>query len=99
MIYSIGLHILVVAAYGFHSKQKLFRRYRIVDDIQCYGIGSFSFEYQRNHNLFCFVLAAIATVVTIAEILKNNGLAFEKSTVPYAFLIILFPFWCMLMLF
>jgi hypothetical protein len=26
-----------------------------------------------------FVLSAIATVVTVAEILKNNGLAVEKS--------------------
>ena len=26
-----------------------------------------------------FILAAIATVVTIAEILKNNGLVVEKS--------------------
>lgn len=62
-------------------------------------LGDFLYEYWRNHNLFCFVSAAIATVVTIAEILKNNGLAVEKSTVPYAFLISLFRFWCMLMLF
>jgi hypothetical protein len=26
-----------------------------------------------------FIISAIATVVTVAEILKNNGLAVEKS--------------------
>jgi hypothetical protein len=31
---------------------------------------------------FLFVLSAIATVVTVAEILKNNGLAVEKSEIP-----------------
>jgi hypothetical protein len=30
---------------------------------------------------FLFVLSAIATVVTVAEILKNNGLAVEKSKI------------------
>lgn len=30
-------------------------------------------------NLCSDVVAAIATVVTVAEILKNNGLALEKS--------------------
>lgn len=30
-------------------------------------------------NRVCFDGAAIATVVTVAEILKNNGLAVEKS--------------------
>lgn len=30
----------------------------------------------------CFTPTAIATVVTIAEILKNNGLAVEKSEFP-----------------
>lgn len=31
------------------------------------------------HELFLVILAAIATVVTIAEILKNSGFAVEKS--------------------
>ena len=34
------------------------------------------FWYTKRGN---FVLSAIATVVTVAEILKNNGLAVEKS--------------------
>jgi len=34
------------------------------------------FLYTKRGN---FVLSAIATVVTIAEILKNNGFAVEKS--------------------
>lgn len=29
-----------------------------------------------------YAFAAIATVVTVAEILKNNGLALEKSKYP-----------------
>lgn len=33
----------------------------------------------RNLMCICHISAAIATVVTIAEILKNNGLAVEKS--------------------
>ena len=33
----------------------------------------------------CF-FSAIATVVTIAEILKNNGLAVEKSEILFTFL-------------
>jgi hypothetical protein len=32
--------------------------------------------------IFYIVVAAIATVVTVAEILKNNGLAVEKSEIP-----------------
>lgn len=40
-------------------------------------------------NLTC-IGAAIATVVTIAEILKNNGLATEKSKVSSLFLILTF---------
>jgi hypothetical protein len=37
-----------------------------------------------------FIFVAISTVVTIAEILKNNGLAIEKSNIfglPYIFVI------------
>jgi hypothetical protein len=43
---------------------------------------------------FLFILSAIATVVTVAEILKNNGLAVEKSkiTVTLLFVNIMFPF-------
>lgn len=44
---------------------------------------------------FICVFAAIATVVTVAEILKNNGLALEKSKkliefylLPKSFLVI-----------
>ena len=32
-------------------------------------------------NLLLFSFSAIATVVTVAEILKNNGLAVEKSKI------------------
>lgn len=40
-----------------------------------------------------FILSAIATVVTVAEILKNNGLAVEKSKIPVAwFLQFIFAF-------
>ncbi len=36
-----------------------------------------------NWFLYFVVSAAIATVVTVAEILKNNGLAVEKSKIVY----------------
>lgn len=36
-----------------------------------------------------FGIAAIATVVTIAEILKNNGLALEKSETQTSVLLLL----------
>lgn len=35
-----------------------------------------------------FILSAIATVVTVAEILKNNGLAVEKSKTHVSFFVI-----------
>ncbi|KAH0989597.1 hypothetical protein GBA52_001080 [Prunus armeniaca] len=38
-----------------------------------------SLKYQKAPLLLCQSCQAIATVVTIAEILKNNGLAFEKK--------------------
>ena len=34
------------------------------------------------------ILSAIATVVTVAEILKNNGLAVEKSKTPVSLFVI-----------
>jgi len=39
--------------------------------------------------LFC---PAIATVVTVAEILKNNGLAVEKSEILYSLFLEMSPF-------
>lgn len=50
------------------------------------------YAYPKVHNMISFILpfgwkfAAIATVVTIAEILKNNGLAVEKSGSPHPLL-------------
>jgi acyl CoA:acetate/3-ketoacid CoA transferase alpha subunit len=37
---------------------------------------------------FLFILSAIATVVTVAEILKNNGLAVEKSKIHVTLLFV-----------
>lgn len=39
-----------------------------------------------------FIISAIATVVTVAEILKNNGLAVEKSKILVACMCILFSY-------
>lgn len=41
------------------------------------------------HDLIDYGSAAIATVVTVAEILKNNGLAVEKSEIPSHFILLL----------
>ena len=38
--------------------------------------------------ILLFILSAIATVVTVAEILKNNGLAIEKSKIAVALFVI-----------
>lgn len=41
--------------------------------------------------------AAIATVVTIAEILKNNGFAVEKSKYIFLFTYLILAFWLFLL--
>lgn len=53
-----------------------------------YSLDSFSMNANSQINSHC-TTAAIATVVTIAEILKNNGLAVEKSEASIYFYIFL----------
>lgn len=45
-------------------------------------ILAYAFPISDLFILFCCIVTAIATVVTVAEILKNNGLAVEKSEIP-----------------
>jgi len=55
----------------------------------------YSHSFQTISDIFLFIYyfcPAIATVVTVAEILKNNGLAVEKSEILYSLFLEMFPF-------